>query len=30
MAIARHINREGNNMVKVDNMQHILGDQGVL
>jgi len=30
MAIVRHINRKGNNMVRVDNMQHILGDQWVL
>jgi len=27
MAIARHRNKKGNGMVRVDNMQHILGDQ---
>ena len=30
MAIARHRNRKGNDMVRVDNMQHILGDPWVL
>ena len=30
MAIARHRNGKGNNVVRVDNMQHVLGDQWVL
>jgi len=30
MAIARHRNRKGNNVVRVDNVQHILSDQWVL
>jgi len=30
MAIARHRNRKENDVVRVDNMQHMLGDQWVL
>jgi len=30
MAIARHRNRKGNDVVRVDNMRYILGDQWVL
>jgi len=30
MAIAGHRDRKGNDVVRVDNMQHVLGDQWVL
>ena len=30
MAIARHRNKKGNDMVRANNMRHILGDQWVL
>jgi len=30
MAIARHRNRKENNVVRIDNMQHVLSDQWVL
>jgi len=30
MTIARHRNRKGNNVVRVDDVQHVLSDQWVL